>query len=61
MIATGLDKNTEWWDIIDDMNSNRQCVYTLETIIGGGSPLGGWISSVCRESCEECCRANVGY
>jgi RHS repeat-associated protein len=42
-------------DKLGDLRANQACV-TWETWI----PFGGWIGSLCRESCDDCCDRTVG-
>ena len=48
----------DFWDSVDDIVANNQCIGWESRVFG---PLGGWIGSFCRRSCEECCRSKVGY
>jgi hypothetical protein len=47
----------DFWDSIDDIMANQQCM-GWESNIG---PVGGWIGALCRQSCEDCCKKKVGY
>ncbi|MGA4643314.1 RHS repeat domain-containing protein [Limisphaera sp. 4302-co] len=48
----------DFWDSIQDLQANQQCI-GWESIVAG--PVGGWIGALCRRSCEDCCKAKVGY
>ena len=47
-----------FWDSIQDLQANQQCI-GWESVVAG--PVGGWIGGLCRRSCEDCCKAKVGY
>ena len=54
-------KNSEhgdFWDSIDDLKANQQCIGSESLLLG---PIGGWIGSLFRDSCDTCCRCKVGY
>jgi hypothetical protein len=42
-------------DAIGDLRANQQCI-PFESNVG---PIGGWICSIYRESCEDCCDRKV--
>jgi RHS repeat-associated protein len=42
-------------DTLGDLRANQACL-TWETWI----PFGGWIGTLCRESCDDCCDREVG-
>jgi len=48
----------DFWDSIQDLQANQQCI-GWESVVAG--PVGGWIGALCRRSCEDCCKAKVGY
>lgn len=48
----------DFMDSIDDIAANQQCIGWES--LAFGAP-GGWIGSLCRQSCEDCCKAKVGY
>jgi hypothetical protein len=47
-----------WADSLDDWLANQPCL-PIESVLAG--PVGGWIGAMFRESCECCCRREVGY
>jgi len=56
--AMGKRGHGPWSDSLDDLLANQACV-PIESVIAGS--VGGWIGSIFRESCECCCRREVGY
>lgn len=48
----------DFWDSIQDLQANQQCI-GWESLVFGAP--GGWIGTLCRRSCEDCCKAKVGY
>jgi len=47
-----------WIDSLHDIVANQTCIYWEAKYLG---ITGSWIGALCRESCEDCCRKNVGY
>jgi RHS repeat-associated protein len=45
-------------DSLGDLLANQQCI-GWETFAFGA--VGGWIGTIFRDSCEQCCRKKVGY
>jgi RHS repeat-associated protein len=54
--------HVDFWDSLGDLAANQKCI-GWETILDppGFPPAFGWVGALCRRSCEECCRAKVGY
>ena len=48
---------TPFWDSIQDMKANHLCA-GWETFALG--TIGGWIGSLFRDSCENCCSCKLG-
>jgi hypothetical protein len=48
----------DWGDSLDDLIANQQCVGWEGYAFG---VIGSWIGAACRQSCEDCCRTEVGY
>jgi RHS repeat-associated protein len=48
----------DFWDSIGDLKANQQCI-GWESLVFGAP--GGWVGALCRRSCEDCCKAKVGY
>jgi RHS repeat-associated protein len=48
----------DFWDSIQDLLANQQCI-GWESLVFGAP--GGWIGTLCRRSCEACCKEKVGY
>ncbi|HEX7375606.1 MAG TPA: RHS repeat-associated core domain-containing protein [Pirellulales bacterium] len=42
----------DFWDSIEDIAANQACLYWEEFIFGA---CGGWVGSIFRETCEDCC------
>ena len=47
----------DFWDSLSDLAANQQCIGWESTI----APALAWVGALCRRSCEECCKAKVGY
>jgi len=48
----------DFLDSLEDLLANQQCVGWESLLLGAP---GGWIGTLCRRSCEDCCRDKVGY
>ncbi|MDY0167567.1 MAG: RHS repeat-associated core domain-containing protein, partial [Thermoguttaceae bacterium] len=52
------DGASDWADSLDDLIANQQCIGWEGYVFG---LVGSWIGAACRQSCEDCCRTEVGY
>ena len=48
-------------DSIGDMAANQKCIGWETKFDVPPVPVFAWIGALCRRSCEDCCRAKVGY
>ncbi len=48
----------DFMDSLADLKANQQCIGWESLVLG---PVGGWIGAACRRSCEDCCKAKIGY
>lgn len=42
----------DFMDSLNDLIANQQCIGWESLVFG---PVGGWVGSLCRDSCEDCC------
>ena len=61
-LCRGNKRPGDLLDSLADLAANQKCIgWETALDLPGAPPIFAWAGALCRRSCEDCCKAKVGY